>query len=74
MNKLAAIYVRVSRAYKEDDDRVTIAAQLADCEALCRERGYTIVGTYIDKDKYRIKGALVNPSGARKDRPAYLKC
>ncbi len=73
MNKLAAIYVRVSRAYKEDDERVTIAAQLADCEAFCQDRGYTIVGHYVDKDKYRSKGALVNPSGARKDRPAYLR-
>jgi len=72
MIQRAVIYVRVSRAYKEDDDRVTIAAQLADCEAYCQERGYPVVGQYIDKDKYRVKGALVNPSGARKDRPAYL--
>lgn len=72
MIKLAAIYVRVSRAYKEEDDRVTIASQLADCEAYCQEKGYTIVGRFIDKDKYRAKGVLVNPSGARKDRPSYL--
>lgn len=71
-NKSAAIYVRVSRAYKEDDERVTIASQLSDCENYCQERGYNIVARYIDKDKYRVKGALVNPSGARKDRPAYL--
>ena len=70
--KKAAIYVRVSRAYKEDDDRVTIAAQLSDCEAYCLEHGYIIIGRYIDKEKYRVKNALVNPSGARKDRPAYL--
>ena len=73
MTKQAAIYVRVSRAYKEDDERVTIAAQLGDCEAYCQERGYTVIARYIDKDKYRAKGVLVNPSGARKDRPAYLK-
>ncbi len=71
--KKAAIYVRVSRAYKEDDERVTIAAQLADCETYCQERGYYVVARYIDKDKYRAKGVLVNPSGARKDRPAYLE-
>lgn len=71
-NKSAAIYVRVSRAYKEDDERVTIASQLSDCETYCQEHGYNIVARYIDKDKYRVKGALVNPSGARKDRPAYL--
>src|SRR5258706_4431511 len=72
MRKNAVIYVRVSRAYKEDDERVTIASQLSDCETYCQERGYNIVARYIDKDKYRVKGALVNPSGARKDRPAYL--
>lgn len=69
MIKLTAIYVRVSRAYKEEDDRVTIASQLADCEAYCQEKGYTIVGRFIDKDKYRVKGALVNPSGAEKIAP-----
>ncbi|MCL4559904.1 MAG: recombinase family protein [Chloroflexi bacterium] len=68
----AAIYARVSRAYKEDDERVTIEAQLADCEAYCLAHDYQVVKQYIDKDKYRVKGKLVGPSGTRKDRPAYL--
>ncbi len=72
MKKRAVIYVRVSRAYKEGDERVTIAAQLADCEKYCEEHGYSIVARYIDKDKYRVKGTLRNPSGANKDRPGYI--
>ncbi len=72
MKNRAAIYVRVSRAYKEGDERVTIAAQLADCEAYCQDHGYSIVARYIDKDKYRVKGTLRSPSGANKDRPGYL--
>jgi site-specific DNA recombinase len=71
MNKRAVIYARVSRAYKEDDDRITIESQLADCEAYCKQRGYMIIGQYVDKDKYRARRKLVNPSGTRKDRPAY---
>ena len=69
----AAIYARVSKAYKEDDERVTIESQLVDCENYCQKKGYIVVAQYIDKDKYRSKKALVNPSGARKDRPAYMK-
>jgi DNA invertase Pin-like site-specific DNA recombinase len=30
-----------------------------------------VVTRYTDKDKYRYRGALVNPSGERKDRPGY---
>lgn len=71
MSKRAAIYVRVSKAYKANDERVTIDAQLADCEAYCQERGYFVVTRYTDKDKYRYRGVLVNPSGERKDRPGY---
>jgi DNA invertase Pin-like site-specific DNA recombinase len=70
--KRAAIYARVSKAYKrEGETRVTIEEQLTDCDALCRERGYVIVARYVDKDKYRARGKLVSPSGERKDRPAY---
>ena len=73
MIKRAAIYARVSRAYTEDDERVTIEAQLSDCEDYCQKRGYTIVTRYVDKDKYRSRGKLVNPSGTRKDRPGYTR-
>jgi len=72
MSKTATVYARVSRAYNEgEEDRITIEAQLADAEAYCQERGYIIVARYVDKDKYRSRGKMVNPSGTRKDRPAY---
>ncbi len=49
----AAIYVRVSKAYKKaGETRVTIEEQLADCEAYCQQHGYVIVARYVDKDKY----------------------
>lgn len=73
MAKRAAIYARVSRAYKDEDDRVTIEAQLEDAEAYCKERGYIVVARYIDKDKYKARRKIVSPSGTRKDRPAYLE-
>jgi site-specific DNA recombinase len=72
MSKRAAIYVRVSKAYKANDERVTIDAQLADCEAYCQERNYTVMARFVDKDKYRYRRVLVNPSGERKDRPGYV--
>lgn len=72
--KRAAIYARVSKAYKkEGEERVTIEEQLADCEAYCQQHGYAIVGRYVDKDKYRVRGRLVNPSAARMDRPEYKR-
>lgn len=73
MTTLAVIYARVSRAYKKDDDRVTIEAQIADSIAYCQEHGYKVVAQYVDKDKYRVRGKLKNPSGEAKDRPAYVK-
>lgn len=71
MTKRAAIYARVSSERQADDDRVSIEAQLADCEALCKQKGYTVIGRYVDKEKYRVRGRLVQPSGQRKDRPQY---
>lgn len=68
----AVIYARVSSERQAAEDRVSIEVQLADCEAYCNERGYTIAGRYVDKEKYRVKGKLVQPSGQRKDRPQYV--
>lgn len=73
MPKRAAIYARVSKAYRQDDDRVTIAEQLSTCEARCSELGMVVVARYVDKDRYKSKGRLVDPSGMRKDRPGYLQ-
>lgn len=69
----AAIYIRVSSERQAAEDRVSIESQLAECEAYCKERGYIIADRFIDKDKYRVKGKLVQPSGSRKDRPAYVQ-
>lgn len=70
--KRAAIYARVSSDRQAAEDRVSIEVQIADCEQLCKERGYLVVGRYVDKEKYRVKGKLVQPSGQRKDRPQYV--
>jgi len=70
--KRAAIYVRVSKAYKKKGEtRVSIEEQMADCEAYCEEHGYAIVARYVDKDKYRVGGKLKTPSGENPDRPSY---
>lgn len=69
--KKAAIYLRVSSEKQAGDDKVSIESQLADCEAYCKQKGYTVVARYVDKEKYRVKGRLVQPSGQRKDRPGY---
>jgi len=69
--KRAAIYARVSSERQAADDRVSIESQLSDCEALCVARGYGIVARFVDCEKYRSKGKLVQPSGERKDRPQY---
>ena len=71
--KKAAIYARVSSERQAAGDRVSIEAQLADCKSLCNERGYFIVSCYVDREKYRVRGKLVQPSGQRKDRPQYQK-
>ena len=73
MRKKAAIYVRVSSERQAKEDRVSIESQLAECEEYCEKRGYFIVERFIDKEKYRVKKKLVQPSGQRKDRPAYQK-
>lgn len=68
----AAIYVRVSSERQAAEDRVSIEVQLAECEEYCRQRGYLVAARYVDKEKYRVKGKLVQPSGQRKDRPQYV--
>ena len=69
--KRAAIYARVSSERQAADDRVSIGSQLSDCEAYCGQHGYRIVARFVDSEKYRSKGKLVQPSGERKDRPQY---
>jgi site-specific DNA recombinase len=54
-----------------EEDRVSIEAQLSDCESHCQQRGYVVVARYVEREKYRSKGKLVQPSGQRKDRLQY---
>ena len=71
--KRAAIYARVSVPRLQDaEEKVSIEAQVRDCEELCRAKGYQVVARYIDNAPYRVKGRLVDPSGTRSDRPQYL--
>jgi site-specific DNA recombinase len=67
----AAIYARVSSERQAGADKVSIYMQVRDCEKFCEDRGYKVVERYVDKEKYRSKGKLVQPSGQRKDRPQY---
>ncbi|HUS94135.1 MAG TPA: recombinase family protein [Patescibacteria group bacterium] len=71
MKTRASIYARVSSERQAGEDRVSIDMQLSDCEAYCKDKGYVIVERYVDKEKYRSRGKLVQSSGQRKDRPAY---
>lgn len=71
MKKLAAIYARVSTEKQDAENKVSIEMQLADCEAYCRERGYTIVARYVDNKKYKSRGKMAEPSGTRSDRPQF---
>jgi site-specific DNA recombinase len=67
----AVIYARVSTLLQAHEDKVSIPEQIADAEVYARERGYEVVQHYIDKDRYKSRGKLVDPSGTRSDRPAY---
>lgn len=69
----AVIYARVSTVLQAHEDKVSIPEQIADAEAYARERGYKVIQHYIDKDRYKSRGKLVDPSGTRSDRPAYLE-
>lgn len=70
--KKAAIYARVSTELQGREDKVSIEVQLAESEAYANQKGYTVVARFVDKEKYRVKGKLVQPSGQRKDRPGYV--
>ncbi len=62
----AAIYTRVSTAHQAEEDKVSLAFQLADIEAYCESKGYTIVG---ERPYYQDPGF----SGASKRRPAFQR-
>ena len=58
--RTAAIYARISDA--RDGDTAGVDRQVKDCQALADERGWTVVGTYVDNDVSAYSG---------KRRPAY---
>lgn len=74
----AMIYARVSSEKQAADGKVSIKEQLADAHALCDREGWQIVGTFIDKEKYRktrppLVGKMVEPSGKYDDRPSFMQ-
>lgn len=71
MAKRAVIYARVSSERQAGEDKVSIQEQVATCEKLCHECGYTVVSSYVDDKRYRVSGKMVEPSGTRKDRPQF---
>lgn len=60
MRTRAAIYARISDA--RGDDTAGVDRQQEDCLALCAERGWEVVGVYVDNSKSAYSG---------KRRPAY---
>lgn len=76
-SKQVILYARVSREEQAKDDAVSIDEQWADMRVLCERSGWHIVAEYVDCEDYRAtqnpkKGAIVNPSGERIDRPQFL--
>ena len=72
------LYARVSKEEQAKGESVSIDQQVADMQALCERRGWNISEVYVDAENYRAtqaprKGEMVNPSGERADRPAFLK-
>lgn len=60
MSTRAVIYARISDA--RDGDTAGVDRQTKDCQALADERGWTVVGTYVDNDVSAYSG---------RRRPAY---
>jgi DNA invertase Pin-like site-specific DNA recombinase len=74
----ALLYARVSQEIQAEGNSVSIEQQLAEMRALCQKRGWQIAKEYIDTQNYLAtqnpnKGKIVNPSGERADRPAFLE-
>lgn len=71
---ISAAYLRVSSQRQGEQNKASIPQQKAACERLARERGDSIARWFIDKEHYRSAdtGRLVQPSGERSDRPAFV--
>lgn len=70
--KPALIYARVSSEAQASEEKASIPTQLAECRQRAAALGLTVLAEYIDAEKYRVGGRLVEPSGTRADRPAFL--
>jgi len=72
------LYARVSMEEQAKGDSVSIEQQIANMRDLCERNGWTIVQVFVDAENYRAsqapnRGKVVNPSGERADRPAFLE-
>jgi DNA invertase Pin-like site-specific DNA recombinase len=73
-----ALYARVSSEEQAQGEKVSIDQQLAEMRALCKRRDWNVAGVFVDCKDYKAtqnprKGKMVNPSGERADRPAFLE-
>ena len=74
----AGLYARVSMEEQAKGDRVSIEQQIANMRELCGRNDWTVVHLFVDAENYRAtqapnRGKVVNPSGERADRPAFLE-
>lgn len=74
----AGLYARVSLEEQAKGEHVSIDQQIANMHELCERSGWTVVQVFVDAENYRAtqapnRGKVVNPSGERADRPAFLE-
>jgi len=72
------LYARVSSEEQAQGEKASIDQQLAEMRALCERRGWSVAGEFVDCKDYKAtqnprKGKIVNPSGERADRPAFVE-
>jgi len=70
-------YARVSQEEQAQGEARSIEQQIAEIKALCERNGWTLAEVFVDRENYRAtqapkRGQIVNPSGERVDRPAFL--
>lgn len=71
-------YLRVSQEEQNTELDVSLDQQQADIVELCMRNGWGKIREFVDCEDYKAtqhpnKGKIVNPSGERADRPAFLK-
>ena len=73
-----AQYARVSSEQQAKEQSASIDQQLANMDALCERNGWKVVRVLVDCENYTATqsprtGQVVNPSGERADRPAFVE-